>query len=351
MADSRDKRNFGCGRRLDHLTISRLAEKTAHLANRGSGLALQARSALGRISEYLRDAFTIQDLEKCSRDHVINWIEDDLRPAVIEGELSRATAAFYLSSINTVFRMNSRNAVWVSAREYGIARGQKYTNADLSNRQEDVRTYQAWLLNRASTSGGIRSLQFQALAHSIVLEWTAGLRFRESLMAKIGRKVLSGSGLALVEGDGCKNNRAREVQVLDGGCALHEAQRFVLERAKDFKQGSLIPSALTYKQHKAFARNALQSFRGATGRSLNHHGNRHAFALEGYARLYEQKTGVRIEAPVKEKLFGQEHIASIASRLHTTESEAKELDNQVRLELSNELGHGRVDVTWSYVGR
>jgi hypothetical protein len=170
-------------------------------------------------------------------------------------------------------------------------------------------------------------------------------------MVKIGGKAISGIGLILAEGDGCKNNRAREVHALDGGHAIHEAQQFVLEHVKDFQQGSLIPSALTYKQQKAFARNALQTFRGETDCSVNHHGNRHAFALEVYARLYEQKTGVRIEAPVIERTFGKQHVKSIAFRLQLSESEAQALDNQVRLELSDELGHGRIDITCSYVGR
>jgi hypothetical protein len=350
MADSRDRRNFGCGRRLDRVTINGLAEKTAHLANRGSGLVLQARSALGRLGEYLQENYGIRDLEQCTHDHIVGWVIDELRPAVIEGEISRATAAFYLSSINAVFKTNGRSDIWVSAKEYGIARGQKYTNEDLSNRQDDVQAYQTLLQEKAAATDGLRSLQYQALAHSIALEWSAGLRFRESVMAKIGSKDLSGA-LVLQRGDGCKNNRVREVHPLDGGQALREAQRFITEYEGDFARGSLIPSTLSYKQHKSFARHALQTFREETGRDINHHGNRHAFALETYARLWEQQVGIRIEAPVREKTFGRDHISSIATRLHLTESKARELDNRVRLELSKELGHGRIDVAQSYVGQ
>jgi hypothetical protein len=194
-------------------------------------------------------------------------------------------------------------------------------------------------------------LQYQAVAHSIALEWNDGLRFRESVMCKLGTKDLSGDTIALLPGDGCKNNRAREVHSLDRGVALREAQQFIMENKGDFMKGSLIPSKISYKEHKSFARHALQMYREETGCNLNYHGNRHAFAIETYARLYEQKAGIRIEAPVKEKTFGRDHIASIAARLGLTESEARKLDNQVRLELSKELGHGRVNITWSYVGR
>jgi hypothetical protein len=350
MADSRDRRNYGCGRRLDRLTIARVAEKTAHLANRGSGLVLQTRSALGRLGEYLQESYGIRNLENCTYDHIVGWVIDELRPSVIEGEISRTTASCYLASINTVFKTHGRHDISISAKEFGISRGKKYTNVDLSNEHEDVQAYRTWLQERATTTDGLRSLQYQALAHSVALEWSAGLRFRESMMVKIDSKDLSGA-LILQQGDGCKNNRPRLVHALDGSSALHSAQRFISEHIKDFSRGSLIPSELSYKKQKSFSRNALQTFRDETGRSINHHGNRHYFAHETYARLWEAKAGIRIEAPIKEKVFGGDHITSIASRLRITESEAKELDNQVRLELSGELGHNRIDVTWSYIGR
>jgi hypothetical protein len=351
VADSRDRRNYGCGRRLDHVTISRLAEKTAHLANRGSGLVLQTRSALARFSDYLKDAYKIQDLEKCTRDHVIGWVLDELRPAVIEGEISRATAAFYLSSINTVFRTNGRKDVWVSATKNGIGRGAKYNNVDLSNHLKDVKSYEQWLLSKASLAGGIRSLMYEALAHAQSLQWSAGLRFRESLIAKIGIKDLTGNLLEMVRGDGCKNNRPRLIHPIDGGQAVDSAKEFIWNHASVFQRGSLIPAVLSYKEFKAFGRNALAEFRNATGQQLNHHGNRHRFAHEVYARGWEKRFGVRIEVPVITNLYGRDHIRFIAERLHIDERTARELDNEIRYELSCELGHNRLDITYSYTGR
>jgi hypothetical protein len=101
----------------------------------------------------------------------------------------------------------------------------------------------------------------------------------------------------------------------------------------------MISNDQTYKD---FRNNSYNEIR-MTG--INFHGERHAYAVS----RYEQLMGVA--APVVLGIAKPaDHIRYAAHQLGVPLSVIKERDYEVRLQISRELGHGRVSVTRSYLG-
>lgn len=120
-----------------------------------------------------------------------------------------------------------------------------------------------------------------------------------------------------------KGGRGREIPIRT------EAQREVLDRAHKLAgKGSLIPAKLKYVQQ-------MRIYERATVKAGFHamHGLRHAYAQERYQDL----TGW--PAPT----------AGGPSQCELT-PEQRELDREARIQVSEELGHGRTQISANYLG-
>jgi len=157
---------------------------------------------------------------------------------------------------------------------------------------------------------------------SLKLQAAFGLRREESI--KI-RPAWADAGERLVLMDSwTKGGREREIPIIT------PEQRALLEAAKRFAgSGSLIPRKLSYRQQ-------LNRFKSQCKQAgiRRVHGHRHF-----YAQLrYQQLTGYPCPArggPTSKQLT----------------PEQKELDRAARMTLTAELGHGRAQVTATYLGR
>jgi hypothetical protein len=154
------------------------------------------------------------------------------------------------------------------------------------------------------------------------LQRSFGLRREESLKFK-PNQADKGNKVEL-QASWCKGGRAREIPVRT------QEQRELLEQCKKIAGiGSMIEKDKTYIQ----ARNLLDK---TCQRSeiYHNHGYRHAYAQERYKEL----TGLNCP-----KAGGK-----ISTEL--TEEE-KQKDFDARMTVSNELGHGREEITVNYLGR
>jgi len=121
-----------------------------------------------------------------------------------------------------------------------------------------------------------------------------------------------------------KGGREREIPIRNA------EQRQLLDEARQFAgRGSLIPKTMTYAQQ-------LQRFKSqCMAAGIQHvHGHRHQYAQERYREL----TGLACPAkggPTSKQLT----------------PEQKKADSQARQTISDELGHGRIQVTAIYLGR
>jgi hypothetical protein len=156
------------------------------------------------------------------------------------------------------------------------------------------------------------SLQLQA---AFGLRREEAIKFQPSYADQGDRLVLKGSWT--------KGGRPREIPIRNDG------QRQLLQRVHQLVgKGSLIPAQRTYIEQ-------LRVYERHTSRAGLHkmHGLRHAYAQQRYGEL----TGW--PAP----------LAGGPTRQQLT-PEQREMDEQARLQIAHELGHGRTQITTIYLG-
>lgn len=153
------------------------------------------------------------------------------------------------------------------------------------------------------------------------LQMAFGMRLEESLKFRVSQAD-KGDRLAM-QSSWCKGGRAREIPV------THPRQRALLEELREaVRDGSLIPHGQRYID---FRKEVEHVTWGAGIRRL--HGHRHWYAQWRYQAL----TGRPCPAaggPTYERMSRAEKAA----------------DFRARMQISNELGHGRLPVTDTYLG-
>lgn len=154
------------------------------------------------------------------------------------------------------------------------------------------------------------------------LQMLFGLRVEESLKLRVA--AADQGGELVMQGSWCKNGRARAIRIVS------PAQRALLDEVRRAcGTGSLIPDDRSYIAYR-------KSFEHAVSRcGIRHmHGHRHWYAQQRYAAL------AGMAAPfVGGPTFGGMSAAQRAA------------DYQARMRVSGELGHGRLYVTDTYLGK
>ena len=123
-----------------------------------------------------------------------------------------------------------------------------------------------------------------------------------------------------------------------------------------FSRGSLVPADLTFHQFKDFAYRVLDKFRREEGIDYHYHGNRHSFAHRSWVRKWADRTQeligiqLQIECPVVEQKFGKDYSEMVADRTGLSVEEVERIDKDIRLQIMEELGHGRISISYSYLG-
>lgn len=142
------------------------------------------------------------------------------------------------------------------------------------------------------------------------------LKFRPSLADAGDRIVLKASW--------CKGGKSREIPL------THPRQRELLDEVAGLAgNGSLIPDGKSYVRY-------LQTYKAQTRHAGlgQAHGLRHAYAQWRYRCL-----------------AGWECPANGGPSAEAMTEDERAIDRAVRLDISRELGHGRLDVTDTYLGR
>ncbi|MGS0828322.1 phage integrase N-terminal domain-containing protein [Shewanella sp. 0m-8] len=167
----------------------------------------------------------------------------------------------------------------------------------------------------------LNSITDQHVKMSLKLQVAFGLR-REEAMKIQPEKADRGDHLVL-DASWCKGGRDRTIPI------LNEAQRELLEEAKALAHGrSLIPVQRMYvEQMKRYENTCIKiGLEGA-------HGLRHSYAHQRYFEL----TG--IECPA---------VSGVSVR--ELSAELQIADKEARAIITRELGHGRLQVTATYLG-
>ena len=204
-------------------------------------------------------------------------------------------------------KVNKQNVIARSNDHYGIDKKFGVTNVSRA---------------RTLTSEDLARITDPYTALSLKLQAAFGLRREESIKfnpewADRGHKIT-------LKDSWTKGGRAREIPI------RNDQQRLLLAEAKQLaSKGSLIPQDKTYVQQ-------LQRFKAqCQAAGIHHvHGHRHHYAQQRYRELTGWLCPVQ-GGPTSKQLT----------------LEQKEIDRQVRLAISEELGHSRESVVAVYIGR
>ncbi|RMF43612.1 MAG: integrase [Planctomycetota bacterium] len=278
------------------------------------------------FSRWVRETHQVNDLRYIDQV-VLEQYAAHIRDRVAAGELAVSTAQNYLSAVNTVIQQARQD------RQVGI------NPVEWVGERSAVRT-----VNRATegvTAG-------RAIGHSAIpylerclvigqLGEQLGLRVKESSLLDARAALEQAITQHRVHiRYGTKGGRPRWVPIRS------DCQVETLRHAARL-QGtarSLIPP----EHNWATWRGVL--YRTASKLGLHGwHGGRHAYAQ----RLYERLT--RCQPPVVVGIsHGRPHLEYLARVRGLDYEAARALDRRARLQVAAELGHGRIDVTNSYLG-
>ena len=313
-----NSRNFGLGNR--DMTI---AGRNALQEGMASHSSIATMSDRWRVfSDYARNELGIKDMRKFETRHLQQYAAN-LRQRFESGELSAATAQNYLSAVNRVLEI---------ARGDRAVRLDPVRGAGLPQRSgicTESKAVGAEAHQRAVEAVGSRVSALMGLQRDL------GLRFAESaeIAGLRALKSAAKNGTITVR-DGTKGGRPRTVPI------TRPEQLTALRAAADIQGGdrSMIPADQRYAQFRNDAYKQIESA------NINFHGHRHHYAQQRYQAI------VGAPCPVAAGVPHREHHAHLSRVLGITTSAARELDHAARMQVSNELGHARIDVTNAYLG-
>ncbi len=323
--------------------INLVASSIADFTNRGQAWEDKIKTVLND----LRDETGLKTLKELDQSKIEQYLES-LQDRLESGDLSGSATSTYISALNSIIEYVNeyRNTELekISAAAWELSRGHQ----DFQDRSVSEHAHQDFLNWLHQKYESTQNENYLALAYSVELQREFGLRARESFALKIAEKEI-GDTLSINKYDLPKNARSREIEIrIDSQKeALKAAQTF----AREHGWKSLIAPNMSLKEWKTFAYSCVQEFRQATGHSDYHfHGERHAYAHSLYFSLWEGKTGYKVECPVVVGLEKQEWLSYAAEKTSMDVENIKEIDKEIRLEVSKSLGHNRIDITRTYLG-
>ena len=311
-------RNFG----LRTSNMERALITAYQMKSNGDNTKNNCKSALKDFAKHLKEN-GINDLRKVKHSHVLSYAQD-LTERFENQELSASTAQNYLSKVNVAME---------NARLDQTCRVEGVREAGLPNRSGIATINQS--VTNSDHQAAIKHLS-PRLSVQLELQRTLGLRLKESCLidAKQVLKNVQETGRIRIE-SGTKGGRCREYQTHS------QHQMTALQNAASIQGNdySLIPKELSWAQYQN------QCYREIQKTNIRFHGERHHYANARYKAL------MGVKSPISSGIkHGKEHYQYIATQKNITPQGAKKLDNDVRLQIAQELGHGRVGITNNYLG-
>ncbi|NBF01734.1 integrase [Pseudomonas sp. Fl5BN2] len=321
LVGRRDGRNFGYGRQLSYAGPQALKDLF------GGGHYGTVKAHSDRWQAFVRwcrseEGPGYNDARQIDRETLMQYAHH-LRNQVERGELSVATAHNRLSSVNrtmAALRGDYHIRVPSPSKTLGVQRSSVRNAAPQGqNKTQFDRIILA-----------LRDQQQYRVVAILHLTREIGMRLREAILADLPRLQREASQLGKINiQDGTKGGRSgasapRWVSVNDH---IREAIAFAQETAPHGSHNLLAPE----ESYAEFIRKVVRPARDVL----------HAFDLKGFHELrvayackrYEDITGC--SAPVNGgTCYRKDHA----------------LDQQARIQISRELGHGRTDVVSAYIG-
>lgn len=228
---------------------------------------------------------------------VEKWKADELATGTIKNRMSHIR--WWAAKVNASHKIPSNDALNIEHRVY------------ITNDSKAV----------VLKDSHLAAVSDKNLRDSLQLQSLFGLRREEAIKFNPGYADL-GTAIKL-KPSWCKGSRGREVPV------TNDAQRELINRLKrEYGNNSLIPPQLMYKDQLNLYKNVVPTIGLGKG-----HGLRHNYAQVRY-----------------KELSGNECPALGGIRQRNMDEEQRTVDRNIRLQISEELGHSREQVTSIYLG-
>ncbi|WP_226457733.1 integrase domain-containing protein [Pseudomonas sp. AF03-9] len=320
LVGRRDGRNFGYGRQLSYAGPQALKDMF------GGGHYGTVKAHSDRWQVFVRwcrseDGPGFNDAREIDRQTLANYATH-LRGLVERGDLAIATAQNRLSSVNRTMAA-LRGDKYVKVPSPSKALGMQRTVVRMSAPQGQDNGHVVRIIE------ALRELH-PRVAAIVHLARATGMRLREATLADLPRLALEAELLGRINiQDGTKGGRSgatapRWVNVDE---YVREALRYAVEVSPSSSRNLLGQNESYASFHQSVVRPAREILHSHDLKGF--HELRAAYACE----RYEQITG---------------HLAPVnggrCSRLDP------QLDRETRMQISYELGHGRVDVVAAYIG-
>jgi integrase len=272
---------------------------------------------LRRVLQTLRDELNmkLQNLTELSTRHVC---------AVTRNWEAKGSSASDLALLNTVLR---RFGIWMGKPDLAPLLADLLVDPGRAARSTSLTQPKTWESRGIDPEELFKAMdeQCEVTGLQLRLAWAFGLRLEEQLMF---RPAEAHKGNVLVISRGAKGGRVREVKIRSPWEAELVERAKVLAAAHPQKVlAPLPPRRLSQARNHYYYLCRKIGFQGDGFFASTPHGGRHSFAVRQY------KLGAGVPAPV---LGGEMAPPAI--------------DHATRLQLAEELGHGRPSATTAYIG-
>jgi len=283
----------------------------------------------------LKEQEGIKSLKQLDQQKIENFVAN-LKERVESGSLTASSAQNYASALNTIIDytnyVNNANLGHISAAEAGIHDTVQHIDRSIS--VEEIFEIKENLINEGKEN----------IALAVELQENFGLRFRESIGLNIetAKEALKTGILSVGREDWTKNGREREILITT------EQQRAVLGKVAENLQSREVVNLAGAKDSKDFSP-IKETYQQAYRENIKFHSIRHTWAQQEYSKGWEQRGFQGIQAPIKfetKEAFRE----NLQEKTGLSTSEAREIDREIRQEISEQLGHSRLDVTNTYLG-
>lgn len=274
------------------------------------------------FAKYAQDKLGIKDMRQIENAHLQQYA-DTLSARLDAGEIKVSTAHNYLSAVNRVMEIARGDRAVRLAPVQGAGFPERSGICKISRAvaQEQHERVSEAVTARVSALMGIQR--------------ELGLRFEESAKIDAKRALIQAEKTGQVRIlDGTKGGRARTVPII-------RPEQLEALRTAAVIQGShrsMILVDQTYAQFRT------EAYKGIERSGISFHGQRHYYAQQRYQAI----TGA--PCPVAAGRTKSEQYLHLSRTLGITLQAARNLDRAARMQISNELGHGRIDVVSAYLG-
>lgn len=271
--------------------------------NRDGSFGVQrARSAnLLLIANQIKEGgYKIEYPSQLKQKHIAylveRWQSEKLAPGTIKNRLSH---------LRWVAEKINKTAVVKSNVELGVEKRKSVSQIDKS----------------ITLDARINSIKSESIKDALRMQDAFGLRREEALKFRPNTAIKD--NCISLQSSWCKGGIARDVPI-----RTVEQRELLAEMQRKYGSNSLVPTELNYKQGQNQYDNAKRNCGIGKG-----HGLRHRYAQERYEDLTGWKCSVK----------GGLKRAEM-------EPEQRDIDAAARMQVSRELGHGRIDIVATYIG-